>query len=248
MSFVPYDGNPATRDSDGDGLEDSTELRIGSNPRSVDTDEDGLSDALELWGRGTEADGTPAHRFGAEYGMKKCREAWATLKSSQKKPCHLIDGYIPPLDANERLNPTRRDVGLRLFWEPESAFWRYASDPTRFGNGRFEECYADSEANHTLAASFNDVTHFHPVPDSDVVAVPYLNVALHLDAGTKPGASVNMPAEVERMGGEHLVASGGADTGTGLWNYDHPEDLGAIPNRLSKIEITKTWHFREVCG
>lgn len=240
MSFIPYDGNPTTRDSDGDGLEDSTELRIGSDPRSIDTDEDGLSDALELWGRGTNADGTPAHRFGAEYGMKRCRDAWATLKSYQKKPCHFVDGYIPPLDANEFLNPTRRDVALRLFWEPESAFWRYASDPTRFGSGRFEECYADSEANHALAASFNDVTHFHPVPDSDVVAIPYLNVALHLDAGTKPGASVNMPPEVELMGGEHLVASGGADTGTGLWNYDHPEGSNTISNRLSMVEAGKT--------
>lgn len=35
-------------DSDGDGLIDSAELRIGTNPYSVDTDFDGLSDLLEV--------------------------------------------------------------------------------------------------------------------------------------------------------------------------------------------------------
>ena len=240
LTVVPFDNDPRTLDSDGDGLADSTEQRIGTDPSDMDTDEDGLSDALELWGRGFEADGvTPAHRFGAERTMKACRDAWID-SAKATHPCHRIDGYIPALGNLERLHPARRDVALRLFWEPESAFWRYSSDLTRPGNGRFEECYADSEANRAMAASFSDVTHFHAVPDSDVVAVPYLNIALHLDAGAKPGASVNMPPEVERMGGERIVASGGVDTGIGLWNYDHPEDSSAIPNRLSMVEIDKT--------
>lgn len=40
----------AGRDSDGDGVADALELKIGTSPDAIDTDGDGLTDHYELWG------------------------------------------------------------------------------------------------------------------------------------------------------------------------------------------------------
>ena len=44
------DDSASSRDSDGDGLMDATELRLGTNPFSADTDGDGLPDSFEVFG------------------------------------------------------------------------------------------------------------------------------------------------------------------------------------------------------
>jgi len=229
LTVVPFDNDPRTLDSDGDGLADSTEQRIGSDPNDLDTDEDGLSDALELWGRGTEADGvTPAHRFGAERAMKACRDAWID-SAKETHPCHRIDGYIPALGNLDRLHPARRDVSLRLFWEPDSALLR----PENIGLITSYRNVVDTTAMTAMAASFADQENYHAIPDSDVVRLPYLGVALHVDAGPE-GGTVNYPAELARWGGERIVASGGNDSWTGLWNYD--DELGSFKQKGS-IEL-----------
>ncbi len=44
----------ASRDSDGDGLDDEDELSFGTDPFNPDTDQDGLSDGFEVWIFGTD--------------------------------------------------------------------------------------------------------------------------------------------------------------------------------------------------
>ena len=232
LTVVPFDGNTSHRDSDGDGLEDSTELRIGSDPRSQDSDEDGLSDALELWGRDTGADGKPLHRFGAESAMKACREAWtvwktALLTSFPKRPtCKELDGFLPPRDNRTFLHPTRRDAFLRSLWEPASVFGSSGLN--------FEEVAGDPWANQAMAASFAKRENYHAVADSDVAFIPSREIALHVDAG--PGASVNMPADVDLFGGPYLVSSGGVNTGIGPWDYDIPgQPMDTISNEEREV-------------
>ena len=223
--FVPYDGNTANRDSDGDGLEDSTELRIGSDPRGVDTDDDGLTDELELRGRGT------SHRFGAQSAMQPCWDAWVAWYAQPvvtKPTCREIDGAIPVREVRDHLNPTRRDAFLRLLWEPKSAF--LAVDPN--SKLDFESVAADPWINQAVATNFANRDNHHPVLDSDVVAVPSREIALHLDAG--PTASVNMPSDVELFGGANLVASGGTNQGVGPWSYDLAT---GVANSLDQVEI-----------
>jgi len=231
--FVPYDGNTSTRDSDGDGLEDSTELRIGSDPRGVDTDDDGLTDALELLGRGTDANGKALLRFGAQGGMKPCWDAWLAWRANPvvtRPTCREIDGAIPVRDVRDRLNPTRRDAFLRLLWEPQSAFQAEG----RFDN--FEAVAADAWTNQAIVSNFANRANHHAVPDSDVVAVPSREIALHLDAG--PGVSANMPSDVELFGGPYLVAQGGTNQGLGPWSYDLSSGNGLqVPNSLDQTEI-----------
>lgn len=227
LTVVPFDGNTSTRDSDGDGLEDSTELRIGSDPRSMDTDDDGLSDALELWGRGTGSDGKPLHRFGAESAMRICRDSWtAWLTTSAPRPtCKELDGYIPVRDNRTLLHPTRRDAFLRSLWEPASVFGSSGLN--------FAEVAGDPWVNQAMASSFAKRENFHAVADSDVVFLPSLEIALHVDAG--PGASVNIPADVDLFGGPYLVSSGGVNTGIGPWDYDIPgKPMDTIDNDEQK--------------
>ena len=57
-AFVDADDSVANPDLDGDGLNNLTELIIGSNPADADTDGDGLSDGAEF-GADTDGDGTP---------------------------------------------------------------------------------------------------------------------------------------------------------------------------------------------
>lgn len=231
LTVVPFDGNTSHRDSDGDDLEDSTELRIGSDPRSVDSDADGLSDALELWGRGTGSDGKSLHRFGAESAMKTCREAWsvwktALLTSFPKRPtCKELDGFLPPRDNRTFLHPTRRDAFLRSLWEPASVFGSSGLN--------FEEVAGDLWVNQAMASSFAKRENYHAVADSDVAFIPSREIALHVDAG--PGASVNMPADVDLFGGPYLVSSGGVNTGIGPWDYDIPgKPMDTIDNDEQK--------------
>jgi len=233
--FVPYDGNTSHRDSDGDGLEDSTELRIGSDPRGVDTDDDGLTDALELRGRGIAANGDSLHRFGAQGGMQPCWDAWVAWHAQPvvtTPSCREIDGAIPDRDVRDRLHPTRRDAFLRLLWQPQSDFWAAGRD----SGLKFESVAADPWVNQAVASNFANRANHHPVLDSDVVAVSSREIALHLDAG--PTASVNMPSDVELFGGAYLVASGGTNQGLGPWSYDLTTGGGfQIANSLDQVEI-----------
>lgn len=68
-------GDPGTRDSDGDGLCDDTEVEAGSDPERSDSDGDGLPDMIELiYGFGLTDPRSPAEgqvvRLGAEPGAE----------------------------------------------------------------------------------------------------------------------------------------------------------------------------------
>lgn len=47
VSDLPTNGNPGTADFDGDGIDNQTEVNLGSNPISLDSDRDGMPDAWE---------------------------------------------------------------------------------------------------------------------------------------------------------------------------------------------------------
>lgn len=47
LTDLPTNGNAATADFDGDGIDNQTEVNLGSNPISLDSDRDGMPDAWE---------------------------------------------------------------------------------------------------------------------------------------------------------------------------------------------------------
>lgn len=57
LGVVIYDTDPATTDSDGDGLMDAIEVSLGTDPFDADTDGDGLPDGIDA--SPTQADTTP---------------------------------------------------------------------------------------------------------------------------------------------------------------------------------------------
>ena len=51
---MAHETDPLEQDTDGDGLDDGTELESGSDPLAADTDIDGLSDGEEVLTHGTD--------------------------------------------------------------------------------------------------------------------------------------------------------------------------------------------------
>ncbi|MCB9495367.1 MAG: hypothetical protein H6686_00580 [Fibrobacteria bacterium] len=219
IQFLPFTGDDRNfdGDTDGDGVADSVEFRLGTDPLLADTDGDGYSDGLEIIGR--------SGLMGANNGVS----AW---------PEHYAHSWGWAIDTTRRdlFNPLRRDQFLRVVWQsrdeiegmktarrdsydPETKTCREVSKyrPTPLW-GDFREAWTDSGYLDQLVREFSDSEGKPLVPAPHLSRMPEYTVNLHIDAG--PGAVRNLPSELVRLGGEVLVAQGGANAGAGPYDFD----------------------------
>src|SRR5262249_13548994 len=101
-----------TRDSDGDGLSDIEEERLGLDPHNPDTDGDGVKDGEDICPnlpqKGTPADEDSEliqNAFFAIYGISESRQM--LLVNPESKPVHLW-GYGGPIIYDSKTNPFQK--------------------------------------------------------------------------------------------------------------------------------------------
>lgn len=227
VRFLPFAGDSRLPDTDGDGLEDTLEFRLGTDPLLLDTDGDGYTDGLEVLGR--------QNRMGAIKGVTQASPGFA-------------HSWGWALDSTRRdlFNPLRRDQFLRVVWQDSTELrtlqnaigprWDESKGMCVDGQrlqrdtywSQFAPAWTDSAYLDRFVDVFADPSDKPLVKNPHTARVPDYTVVMHLDAG--PGASRNLEAGLPLFGGEVLVATGGTNTGRGPYAYDLNGD-GRLSNK-----------------
>ncbi|MET1002974.1 MAG: hypothetical protein ABWZ15_14275 [Acidimicrobiia bacterium] len=142
---------PKKPDTDGDGLSDEEERRLGTNPRLKDTDFDGVMDKAELRLKTDPQDWDSDHDGqgdGLEIAIGRTDPSWY----DRRFPVEVSDGERQPTPADPD--------GDRLDATKEQRFGTKADDPDSDGDGLGDwvELVSHSNPNRAYSQGANDKT------------------------------------------------------------------------------------------